>query len=74
MDEKYLNDPIVSLMKSMGFSDEYIMANVKIEKSENGAAAGDHESETKEEKDINKLEKEDREGRRKGEGRRKEYC
>mgnify|MGYP001540690625 CR=1 FL=1 len=40
MDEKYLNDPIVSLMKSMGFSDEYIMANVKIEKSENGAAAG----------------------------------
>lgn len=59
MDEKYLNDPIVSLMKSMGFSDEYIMANVKIEKSENGAAAGDHESETKEEKDINKLEKED---------------
>lgn len=58
MDEKYLNDPIVSLMKSMGFSDEYIMANVKIEKSENGAAAGDHESETKEEKDINKLEKE----------------
>lgn len=26
MDEKYLNDPIVSLMKSMGFSDEYIMA------------------------------------------------
>lgn len=59
MDEKYLNNPIVSLMKSMGFSDEYIMANVKIEKSENGAAAGDHESETKEEKDINKLEKED---------------
>lgn len=58
MDEKYLNDPIVSLMKSMGFSDEYIMANVKIEKSENGAAAGDHESETKEEKNINKLEKE----------------
>lgn len=58
MDEKYLNDPIVSLMKSMGFSDEYIMANVKIEKSENGAAAGDHKSETKEEKDINKLEKE----------------
>lgn len=58
MDEKYLNDPIVSLMKSMGFSDEYIMENVKIEKSENGAAAGDHESETKEEKDINKLEKE----------------
>ena len=34
MDEKYLNNPIVSLMKSMGFSDEYIMANVKIEKSE----------------------------------------
>lgn len=58
MDEKYLNDPIVSLMKSMGFSDEYIMANVKIEKSENGAAAGNHESETKKEKDINKLEKE----------------
>lgn len=54
MDEKYLNDPIVSLMKSMGFSDEYIMANVKIEKSENGAAVGDHESET----NINKLEKE----------------
>ena len=58
MDEKYLNDPIVSLMKSMGFSDEYIMANVKIEKSENGASAGDHKSETKEEKDINKLGKE----------------
>ena len=34
MDEKYLNDPIVSLMKSMGFSDEYIMANVKIEKQQ----------------------------------------
>lgn len=57
MDEKYLNDPIVSLMKSMGFSDEYIMANVKIEKSENGAAAGDHESETKEEKEAVKDEK-----------------
>lgn len=56
MDEKYLNDPIVSLMKSMGFSDEYIMANVKIEKSENGAAAGDHESETKEEKEAVKDE------------------
>lgn len=56
MDEKYLNDPIVSLMKSMGFSDEYIMANVKIEKSENGAAAGDHESETKEEKESVKDE------------------
>lgn len=47
MDEKYLNDPIVSLMKSMGFSDEYIMANVKIEKSENGAAAGDKNAEGK---------------------------
>lgn len=56
MDEKYLNDPIVSLMKSMGFSDEYIIANVKIEKSENGAAAGDHESETKEEKEAVKDE------------------
>lgn len=56
MDEKYLNDPIVSLMKSMGFSDEYIMANVKIEKSEDGAAAGDHESETKEEKEAVKDE------------------
>lgn len=54
MDEKYLNDPIVSLMKSMGFSDEYIMANVKIEKFENGAAAGDHESETKDEKNTAK--------------------
>lgn len=58
MDEKYLNDPIVSVMKSMGFSDEYIMANVKIEKSEDKAARGDHESETKQEKDIDKLEKE----------------
>lgn len=58
MDEKYLNDPIVSVMKSMGFSDEYIMANVKIEKSEDKAARGDHESETKQEEDINKLEKE----------------
>lgn len=58
MDEKYLNDPIVSLMKSMGFSDDYIMANVKIEKSEDKAARGDHESETKQEEDIDKLEKE----------------
>ena len=55
MDEKYL--------KSMGFSDEYIMANVEIEKSENGAAAGDHESETKEDKNAEgkKVEKSDKE-------------
>lgn len=62
MDEKVLKDPTVQLLKSVGFSDDYIEKAIAsgeiILKSENAAAAGDHESETKEEKDINKLEKE----------------
>lgn len=62
MDEKVLKDPIVQLLKSVGFSDDYIEKAIAsgeiILKSENAAAAGDHESETKEEKDIDKLEKE----------------
>lgn len=62
MDEKYLQDPTVQLLKSVGFSDEYIAKGISegniILKSENKAAEGDHESETKQEKDIDKLEKE----------------
>lgn len=62
MDEKVLKDPTVQLLKSVGFSDDYIEKAIAsgeiILKSENAAAAGDHESETKEEKDIDKLEKE----------------
>lgn len=62
MDEKVLKDPTVQLLKSVGFSDDYIEKAIAsgeiILKSENAAATGDHESETKEEKDIDKLEKE----------------
>lgn len=62
MDEKVLKDPTVQLLKSVGFSDDYIEKAIAsgeiILKSENAAAAEDHESETKEEKDIDKLEKE----------------
>lgn len=62
MDEKVLKDPTVQLLKSVGFSDDYIEKAIAsgeiILKSENAAAAGDHKSETKEEKDIDKLEKE----------------
>lgn len=62
MDEKVLKDPTVQLLKSVGFSDAYIEKAIAsgeiILKSENASAAGDHESETKEEKDIDKLEKE----------------
>lgn len=62
MDEKVLKDPTVQLLKSVGFSDDYIENAIAsgeiILKSENAVAAGDHESETKEEKDIDKLEKE----------------
>lgn len=54
MDEKVLKDPTVQLLKSVGFSDDYIEKAIAsgeiILKSENAAAAGDHESETKEEK------------------------
>lgn len=63
--EGYKNQAIIKSMLAMGFSEEYIakgIANgdIKIEKSEdeNEAAAGDHESETKQEKKINKLEDE----------------
>lgn len=60
MDEKILKDPTVQLLKSVGFSDDYILKGIEsgeiILKSED--AAGAHESETKEEEDINKLEKE----------------
>lgn len=62
MDEKVLKDPTIQLLKSVGFSDDYIEKAIAsgeiILKSENAAAARDHESETKEEKDIDKLEKE----------------
>lgn len=54
MDEKVLKDPTVQLLKSVGFSDDYIEKAIAsgeiILKSENAAATGDHESETKEEK------------------------
>lgn len=51
MDEKVLKDPTVQLLKSVGFSDDYI---------EKAIASGEIilKSETKEEKDIDKLEKE----------------
>lgn len=53
MDEKVLKDPIVQLLKSVGFSDDYIEKAIAsgeiILKSENAAATGDHESETKKE-------------------------
>lgn len=60
MNEKILKDPTVQLLKSVGFSDDYILKGIEsgeiILKSED--AAGAHESETKQEDDINKLEKE----------------
>ena len=62
MNEKILKDPTVQLLKSVGFSDDYILKGIEsgeiILKSED--AAGAHESETKEEEDINKLEKEEK--------------
>lgn len=61
MNEKILKDPTVQLLKSVGFSDDYILKGIEsgeiILKSED--AAGAHESETKQEDDINKLEKEE---------------
>lgn len=60
MNEKILKDPTVQLLKSVGFSDDYILKGIEsgeiILKSED--TAGTHESETKQEDDINKLEKE----------------
>lgn len=60
MNEKILKDPTVQLLKSVGFSDDYILKGIEsgeiILKSED--TAGAHESETKQEDDINKLEKE----------------
>lgn len=61
--EDYKDNAIVKSMLAMGFTEDYIAksiekGDIKIEKSEDAAAAGDHESETKQEKDINKLEKE----------------
>lgn len=60
--EDYKDNAIVKSMLAMGFTEDYIAksiekGDIKIEKSED-AAAGDHESETKQEKDIDKLEKE----------------
>ena len=75
MDEKYLNDPTVQLLKSVGFSDDYIAKGIAdgsiILKSEDAAARGDHESETKQEKDIDKLEKEADDKNAEGKERRK---
>lgn len=61
--EDYKDNAIVKSMLAMGFTEDYIAksiekGDIKIEKSEDTAAAGDHESETKQEKDIDKLEKE----------------
>lgn len=61
--EDYKDNAIVKSMLAMGFTEDYIAksiekGDIKIEKSEGAAAAGDHESETKQEKDIDKLEKE----------------
>ncbi len=61
--EDYKDNAIVKSMLAMGFAEDYIAksiekGDIKIEKSEDAAAAGDHESETKQEKDIDKLEKE----------------
>ena len=62
MNEELLKNPVVQLMKSVGFDDEYILKGIEdgniILKSEDKAAKGDHESETKQEEDIDKLEKE----------------
>lgn len=60
--EEYKDNAIVKSMLAMGFTEDYIAKSVekgdiKIEKSES-VEAGDHESETKEEKDIDKLENE----------------
>lgn len=64
MDEKVLKDPTVQLLKSVGFSDDYIEKAIAsgeiILKSENAAVARDHESETKEEKDDEKDTAEDK--------------
>ena len=61
--EDYKDNAIVKSILAMGFTEDYIAksiekGDIKIEKSEDAAAAGDHESETKQEKDIDKLEKE----------------
>lgn len=61
--EDYKDNAIVKSMLAMGFTEDYIAksiekGDIKIEKSEDAAVAGDHESETKQEKDIDKLEKE----------------
>lgn len=61
--EDYKDNAIVKSMLAMGFTEDYIAksiekGDIKIEKSEDAAAAGDHESETKQEKDVDKLEKE----------------
>lgn len=61
--EDYKDNAIVKSMLAMGFTEDYIAksiekGDIKIEKSEDAAAAGNHESETKQEKDIDKLEKE----------------
>lgn len=61
--EDYKDNAIVKSMLAMGFTEDYIAksiekGDIKIEKSEDAAAADDHESETKQEKDIDKLEKE----------------
>lgn len=63
--EDYKDNAIVKSMLAMGFTEDYIAksiekGDIKIEKSEDAAAAGDHESETKQEKDIDKLEKEEK--------------
>jgi hypothetical protein len=60
--EEYKDNAIVKSMLAMGFTEDYIAksiekGDIKIEKSES-VEAGDHESETKEEKDIDKLENE----------------
>lgn len=60
--KEYKDNAIVKSMLAMGFTEDYIAksiekGDIKIEKSES-VEAGDHESETKEEKDIDKLENE----------------
>lgn len=63
MKKEYLDNAIVKSLLAADFSEEYIekaIANgdIKIEKAEDKAARGDHESETKQEEDIDELEKE----------------
>lgn len=63
MKVNYENNETVKFLKSIGFSDDYIMkgidsGDINLEKSEDRAARGDHESETKQEEDIDKLERE----------------